>query len=194
MTQQEHFNGLCNSPSDINEHLSTLKEYTSKVNHVTEMGVRGVTSTFAFLMGKPKTLISIDIQHPSKFPGGQANLDLVKQYADESGVDFMFQLGDTTKVNIDPTDFLFIDTWHAYKQLKKELALHHSKVSKYIGFHDTTSFATTDESSYEVWGDDWKGEGIGLWRAIEEFLAEHPEWQIDIRKTNNNGLTILKRV
>lgn len=33
----------------------------------------------------------------------------------------------------------------------------------------------------------------GLWPAIEEFLATHPEWVIDRRYTNNNGLTILKR-
>jgi hypothetical protein len=34
----------------------------------------------------------------------------------------------------------------------------------------------------------------GLWPAIEEFLKEHPEWRIEKRYTNNNGLTILTRV
>ena len=34
----------------------------------------------------------------------------------------------------------------------------------------------------------------GLWPAIEEFLAEHSEWEIEQRVTNNNGLTILVRV
>jgi hypothetical protein len=34
----------------------------------------------------------------------------------------------------------------------------------------------------------------GLWPAIEEFLAEHSEWEIQQRFTNNNGLTILARV
>jgi len=33
----------------------------------------------------------------------------------------------------------------------------------------------------------------GLWPAIEEFLAMHPEWIIERRYTNNNGLTILAR-
>ena len=33
----------------------------------------------------------------------------------------------------------------------------------------------------------------GLWPAVEEFLQEHPEWTIERRYTNNNGLTILKR-
>ena len=34
----------------------------------------------------------------------------------------------------------------------------------------------------------------GLWPAVEEFLNEHSEWQLETRYTNNNGLTILKRV
>jgi hypothetical protein len=31
----------------------------------------------------------------------------------------------------------------------------------------------------------------GLWPAITEFLAEHPEWKLEERFTNNNGLTVL---
>lgn len=33
----------------------------------------------------------------------------------------------------------------------------------------------------------------GLWPAVEEFLAEHAEWQLEKRYTNNNGLTVLAR-
>lgn len=182
MTQEEHFNHICSTPTDINEHLPVLKEYTEKVKHVTEMGVRSVVSTFAFLMGKPETLVSIDIQHPDRW-GGSDNLKLAKQYADETNVDFTFQLGDTRVITIEPTDFLFIDTWHVYEQCKAELERHHDKVSTYIGFHDTTTFAINGETAGHK----------GLWKAIEEFMNDHPEWEIDIRKTNNNGLTILKK-
>ena len=34
----------------------------------------------------------------------------------------------------------------------------------------------------------------GLWPAVDEFLQSHPEWKIDLRLVNNNGLTILKRI
>ena len=34
----------------------------------------------------------------------------------------------------------------------------------------------------------------GLWPAISEFLSLHPEWVLHERFTNNNGLTILKRI
>ena len=101
------------------------------------------------------------------------------------------------------TDLLFIDTWHVYGHLRRELAYWHSSVKKYIIMHDTTI-------------DEWKGETIrmgwnaqqqsiqhgipveeitkGLWPAIDEFLKEHPEWKLEKRYTNNNGLTILQRI
>ncbi len=42
------YNNLCNEKSDINEHLPTLKRYAEKCDHITEMGVRSVVSTWAF--------------------------------------------------------------------------------------------------------------------------------------------------
>ena len=184
MKLEDKYNQVCSTPSDINEHLPVLKQYCTGLKHITEMGVRNVCSTFAFLMAKPDYLVSIDMNHPDNYPNGGDNLRIAKEGADELGIDFLFWQADTRKITIDPTEFLFIDTWHVYEQVKEELRLHADKVSKYIGFHDTTTFATRGES----------GGHMGLWPAIEEFLAEHPEWQIDIRKENNNGLTILKRV
>ena len=81
--------------------------------------------------------------------------------------------------------------WHSYKQLRAELKLHASKVRKYIIFHDTTSYGTIDETNYESLGPEWKAEGIGIWKAVEEFLNENSEWNLIKRYTNNNGLTII---
>jgi len=33
----------------------------------------------------------------------------------------------------------------------------------------------------------------GLWPAISEFLNDHPEWKLELRLFNNNGLTVLSR-
>ena len=33
----------------------------------------------------------------------------------------------------------------------------------------------------------------GLWPAVLEFLADYPEWEIEKRYVNNNGLTVLAR-
>jgi hypothetical protein len=177
---EEIYNFKCQTPSDINEHLPTLKRYTEECEHVTEMGVRWVVSTFAFMMGKPKKLISIDIDPVEKH--GIKTEDLI-ELSKSVNVDFTFVVGDTTKIEIEETDFLFIDTLHTYNQLKKELELHANKSKKYIGFHDTTTFAQIGE--YKE---------VGLWPAIEEFLIANENWVISEKFENNNGLTILKRI
>lgn len=179
------------TPSDINEHIPTLLKYGSECDSITEMGVRAICSTWAFLGSSPKKMRSYDIQNPSNWGG---DIQSVKETAEYYGMDFDFILADVLKIEIEETDLLFLDTWHAYKQLKSELELHASKVKKYIVFHDTTSFATKDETSYEIWGDEWKGEGIGIWLAIEEFLHSNPEWKLIERFENNNGLTIIGKV
>tara|TARA_R110000822_G_scaffold127456_7_gene263016 strand:+ start:2928 stop:3551 length:624 start_codon:yes stop_codon:yes gene_type:complete len=190
---EKRYQELVYSKSDINEHLPTLKRYAEDCDSVCEMGVRWVVSTFAFLAGKPTKLTSIDIQSPSEWAGAENSLELAKQIAIKNNIEFKFILSDSLKIEIDEVDMLFIDTWHAYKQLKAELNLHHSKVKKYIALHDTSNFETHDEASYEMWGDDWKGSGEGIWLAITEFLHENKNWTIKERFTNNNGLTILER-
>jgi len=42
---------LCNTYSDIFQHLPTLYQYAQKCESVIELGVRGVVSTYAFTLG-----------------------------------------------------------------------------------------------------------------------------------------------
>jgi hypothetical protein len=181
-TINEIIYNLEHNPSDINEHISTLIKYASKCSHITEMGVRAFGSTWAFIKGNPKKLICYDISHPSEFGG---NINEVSEISKINNVNFSFIQADTTKIQIEPTELLFIDTLHSYKQLKTELYLHANKTSKYIIMHDTTTFGN---------GGGGDGDIIGLWPAIQEFIDSHPEWQMIERRTNNNGLTVLKRV
>jgi hypothetical protein len=177
MTLEEIYNKKCVTESDINEHLPTLKIYAEECNHITEMGVRSIVSTYALLMGRPKKLISYDYY--------EIKVEEVLSVANESGIEFQFICADTRETTIEETDLLFIDTLHNYHQLKKELELHANKVKKYLIFHDTTT--------YEFIGESYVGEQeIGLWPAVKEFLQANPNWVIYERFTNNNGLTILK--
>lgn len=174
------YHDLCQQQSDINELLPILRKYAERCDHITEMGVRYVVSTYALMMGKPKKLISYDIVSIEQFGTSISGL---RRLAEENGIEFNFIVGDTTEINIEETDFLFIDTWHVYDQLKKELKLHANKVRKYIAFHDTETFEYEGETeSY-----------VGLWPAIEEFLDENKDWVIGERFEHNNGLTVLKR-
>jgi hypothetical protein len=183
-------NELYVTPSDINEHIPTLIKYGVECEHITEMGVRWVVSTWAFLSASPKILKSYDMQAPSTW-----NVDIKDVYdtAEQYGIDFSFTQANVLDIEIEETDLLFLDTWHAYKQLKAELELHASKVKKYIIFHDTTSFGYKDEKSYESLGPEWAGDGKGIWPAISEFLEFNSNWELVKRFTNNNGLTIIRR-
>lgn len=185
------YNSLVSQPSDINEHLPTLKKYAEQCDHVTEMGVRYVVSTISLALGKPKKLISIDLFHPSQY-GDMGRLNLVEEYSKQNQVDFKFILGNTLEIDIEPTDLLFIDTLHKYGQLKKELERHSKNVKKYIIFHDTSTFEYKDEGEYYK-TDGLSTEKVGLWPAIQEFIDTNPEWSILERFTNNNGLTILHK-
>lgn len=173
--------------SDINEHLPTLLKYSKQSDVIIELGVRSVVSTWAFLLGKPKKLISVDIIHPSKYinhdPSG-CNLELVYKLSKENDIEFEFILEDSLKVNIPECDLIFFDTLHTYNQLKKELEIHAAKCKKYLVFHDTVSFAKKGE----VYGEE------GIERAISEFLEKNINWIIEETFINNNGLTILKRI
>lgn len=166
MTLEQKYEELCRTPSDINEHLPTLREYADKCEHVTEMGVRGCVSLHAFLVSKARKVVAYDI----------ANVAVPKCSK------LTFVNADVLTVDIEPTDFLFIDTLHTYDQLKSELIRHSQKVRRCIAMHDTEMFG-------------WGGEdgGRGLEPAILEFLAANSDWSECYRSRANNGLTILSR-
>ena len=180
MTIKENYEALKAQPSDINEHLETLYGFALNCEHITEMGVRGVVSTWAFLNAKPKKLVCYDLE---KSP----NVDVAISRAEAEGLKMVFYEADVLKADIEHTDFLFIDTFHTCTQLKAELERHAGKANKYIGFHDTTSFEWVGEEPYD-------GSGIkdkGLRYALVPFLEANPEWQIVYHTNKNNGLTII---
>lgn len=201
MNLESKFELLCHTPSDIHEHLPTLRSYASECEHVTEAGVRYVVSTFALMMGKPKCLVSIDIVHPNDMVGGRNDVikgkdefALATSFARENSIDFKFVLGSTLTIDLEPTDLLFLDTLHRYNQLCLELERHSGKVRKYILLHDTQSFRYRDEGdTNESVIIENSNEKKGLQMAITEFLESHREWVLHEEYTNNNGLTVLKR-
>lgn len=185
------YNQLVHLPSDINEHLPTLKEYSEKCDTITEFGVRGVVSTVALIKGNPKKMISVDLFHPSYW-NKTNELNKVIDYAKDKNIDYKFIIGDTRLIKIEETDMLFIDTLHTYTQLKIELKKHGNKVKKFLIFHDTTLYENIDEP-HSYTSEIIVGDKKGLWPAIDEFLSENKEWKLFEKKINNNGLTILKR-
>jgi len=169
---KEEFEKRCQMTTDINKHLPLLKDLAMKVNHVTEFGVREGHSTIAFARGYPDSLISYDIKSISKE---------LRTLLEETNF-FEFIQADTLDVEIELTDLLFIDSYHTYKQLNRELELHSGKVGRFLVFHDTETFGNIGED----------GSRPGLQQAIDEFL-DNSELEVYADFKNNNGLTVLSR-
>ncbi len=167
MNIEEIYKYNCETPSDISEHLPVLKEYYDQCEHVTEIGVRGGISLSAALVSNAKKVVAYDIS-PVSVPESDK---------------LTFICASSLEVEIEPTDFLFIDSKHTYSQLKQELNLHAKNVRKWIGMHDTNFWGTNGENGER-----------GLNFAINEFLTDNMSWEVELVLQNNNGLTVLKRI
>jgi len=192
---------LCNKVSDINQHLPTLKEHASHCTSILECGVRDAVSTWAFLAGllennsATKKLTNCDIYR-------SPNIKTVGDFAGKCEVDYEFVTGNDLEVDLPDADLIFIDTWHVYAQLKRELALFAPKAKKYIILHDTTVDAERGETLRMGYNAQKQARETGfpieeikkgLWPAVTEFLDSNTEWKLKKRYTNNNGLTILEK-
>jgi hypothetical protein len=198
--------------TDINEHLETLCNFAKECDTIVEMGVSHAVSTWAFLEGlrirkkklmKDKqysdcSLLSVDI-------ADVPDIDFVKKEANKLCIPFDFVKISSLDVEIpENTDLLFIDTWHVYGQLKRELEKHHSKVRKYIIMHDTEIDKIKSESvrlesdiDEECNRSGFSQEDVtkGIGYAIVEFVQNHSdEWNVFVHYPYNNGLTVLQRV
>lgn len=203
---------LCNQRSDINEHLPTLCKYASECDSVFETGVRGVISSYALTYGlltnpnnqNKKEILLNDLTECSiaEFMRCMQKLPIDINYIWKSNLEIDL---------VQTYDLTFIDTFHVYGQLKRELEKFSKFTNKYIIMHDTTIDGILGEAK--------RGGGYGnyyysnnkmdelsnitnlpvneilngLWPAIEEFLATNPDWSLKERFTNNNGLTILEK-
>lgn len=165
---------------DIVEHLPVLKKYAEKCDHITELGVRWIVSTWAFLSANPKRMISFDLEYPNVYGG---DLPKLMQAVEETDIRYWFQKGNDLEIELEETDLLFIDTLHTYEQLRQELFLHGNKARKYIIFHDTYTFGLIGEDGQK-----------GLLPAIAEFLQNNPQWMVLEDLKNNNGLMVLGKV
>jgi hypothetical protein len=192
---EKKYNELCNTPSDINEHLPTLYKYGCECESILELGVRGCVSSWAFLMAQPNKLILNDLT--------------------ECDVKYFSMIAKRTKTRIktiwmsdlkltltSPVDLVFIDTYHVYGQLKRELAKFAPLCNKYIIMHDTEVDKEQGECIRNKWDPDYmvyqteiprEEHCKGLKPAIDEFLELNKDWILHQHFENNNGLTILKR-
>ena len=207
---------LCEEPSDISEHLPTLREYASKCARVCELGVRGVISAVALTAGLiDSPFVTNEDILPSKklylfdiIP--EINLEKIEEAAFAKGIDIIDTFGmNDLDANIegDVYDLLFIDTAHNYVHCYEELNKFGKQTKKYIIFHDTQIDGITSEyvrlgyepqhykTLIEMYKNKYTEEEFkkGLKFAIDRWISENPEWSVEKVYENNNGLTILRK-
>jgi hypothetical protein len=202
---EARFESACAFESDIHQHLPLLRKLAERCAHVTEFGTRWANgSTVAFLAAQPKTFITWDLEPAHIVSNRVAELCNMR-----GRTNFQPRVGNTLEITIEPTDLLFIDTWHTAKQCLSELERHcvpaEGRVRKYLVFHDAETFGVVGED---------KGQGIrAAIRQFQKFFA-FPLWKLmddsdelgmaDPRRKhrapqkldleNNNGLVVLEHV
>ena len=197
------YDKLCNNTSsDINEHLPTLYRYARECESILETGVRGCISSWALTKG----LLENGKEKRLLFMNDLTKCDINKLLKATSTLPIEMKYKWINNLQLElpqNVDMTFIDTWHVYGQLKRELAKFSKVTNKYIAMHDTTVDAIHGETircrmnaekQSKASGYPIEEIKCGLQKAIDEFLESNPEWVLDACYTNNNGLTILKRV
>lgn len=167
---QAEYIAACNTYSDIQKHVPVLHKLALECDSVVELGVRTGVSTRAFLPLNVK-LRSYDIENDPRV------YELFSM-ANSLGKDMQYIMGDSLKIDIEPSDMMFVDTVHSYEQVSGELARHASKIRKYIAFHDTYVYGLGSEN---------------VLSAVIDFIVKNPEWEICHYDIENNGLTVIKR-
>lgn len=159
--------------SDINEHLTFIRDECVGMERIVEFGTRDANSSVAFMAAKPREFIAYDIGH-------RESAEILYTLSAKTAVRLINS--DSLDADFDWTDVLFIDTLHVSSQLKAELELHGNKTRKKIILHDTEIYGQKDEHG-----------GPGLMQAVNDFISINPHWRISCHRKNNNGLTVLTR-
>jgi hypothetical protein len=195
---------LCNTQLDINEHLPTLYKYAKECNSVLECGVRGCVSSWAFSYGLidnkndiPKKILLnyIEVCDINELLYNTKHIPNLK-------IDYKWCSDLDLEVS-ENIDLVFIDTFHVYGQLKRELDKFSKITNKYIIIHDTTvdeiygecirsNLDIEDMSRITNMTYDELSKGLKF--AIDEFLINNNDWVIHEIFINNNGLTVLKKI
>lgn len=171
---------LCRTPSDIVEHLPTLKNLANECEIVLELGTRYCYSLFAFLASNAKEVYSVDINYNDYIKN-------TEKMCKEENRNFKFILD--SSIYVDPPkspDLVFVDSFHEFSHVKQEIAKHSNYENlKYMAFHDSVAWGRFSEN----------GKPKGVMDAIEDFLSNNPnKFKIKFHHENCNGLLVLERI
>ena len=190
----------CNKPLDINESSQLLCKYAKACASVVEIGHKEIEAPKGILQGlsessfKQRSYLKINSDYipPSE-------LNFTKEGAKKSNINFTFWQANDLLIVLEPTDMLYIDSLHTYCHLTYQLETFSSQVRKYICLYGTSGpWCDQEENAYQgnynEYSSSYDRTKKGLWPAVLDFLANHPEWVLVERSTKNEGCAILQRL
>ncbi len=173
----------------ISPHLETLLDLASGYKVVCEFGVQRGSSSSALLLGAEE-VYSYDIKETAR----------ARELKNIVGGRWHYTIKSTLDIRIPECEMLFIDSLHTYDQCSRELALHSSRVSHRLVFHDTITFGSVGamgETGNQSWtyrrGIPVPPEHLGIRPAIDKMMINDPSWKIEAHYVNAHGLLVLRR-
>jgi len=138
---------------------------------VSELGVNQGSSFIFMMLQNPKKIVGVDLTLKKWRTGG--TYPALEPLRGSS----------TDKKSVYNVDMLHIDSLHKASHLRKELKMHAESVNKYIAFHDTKL------------GNGETGGQFALWRVVEQFLNDNPQWELEEHYTEGKcGHAAIRRV
>ncbi|WP_294535486.1 hypothetical protein [uncultured Rhodoblastus sp.] len=156
----------------LGDNVSRIDDYTrlaENCDEILECGVYTGLTTTAFLLARPKKLVSIDTT--SKYFSLLADLS---RLAKNQGTEFTFLEMNDLDYESEGQDLLLIDTTHFYDQTLKELDRFGPNTRKRIILHDCASHE-------------------GVFQAVSEWLWCNKNFYIAEHDNRGDGLCVLER-
>ena len=161
-------------PRDLDQHMDTLKELSSKCSHVTEISKRK-ESLIALAAGKPEKIVSHNIE-----------MNTILEHVEKVSTDTVIERSFLKSVEVDSiekTDLLFIDTVHTYDMMLDELTKFAPSVKRFIVARGTQSNGEIGEDG-----------GRGILYALRFFMEKNPKWSVIEHHEHQYGITVLARL
>jgi predicted O-methyltransferase YrrM len=175
---------------DSDQHVLTLYSIAlgSKAKKILELGVRNGDSTRPLLAATIKNgghLTSVDINETKFNPG--YSFDKYWTFVKQDALEFLKAQNPS-----EPYDLIFLDDWHSYEHVKKELNEIDRLVSPktVILIHDLMYGNTCPHYHSDLTQKDGQWANGGPYRAVAELSSQF--WEFSTLPYNN-GLTLLRK-
>jgi hypothetical protein len=198
--------------TEMSFHVPYLHAIAQQSSSILELGTgKDFRASWGFLRGLAendnvassgkKLMVGVDLMDIPE-------TDMIQRIAKEHDIEYHFHQANDLELPIKEMygmfDLTFIDTWHCYGQLHRELKIFPAMTRKFLIFHDVNidgvygedlRVAANMSESVARSGFSYAEIAIGLRAALNTFMAENPnQWRPILWTDDAAGLAILERI